>query len=294
MRSMTGFGRGAASGGGLDFTARLRSVNHRFLDVVLRGGEETRALEPEVRERLGKSLHRGRVELNLEWVSASEQPRRVGLDLGLLRGLRELGQDLEAQGDLSSGNLTLPDLLRVPGVVQLQVDTEFSPEARQALLEAVDQALEQLVEARSREGEKLTAVLADRLDGLASIQEKLVDCHRGMGSKLRRQLEERLEEVLGDRRDLPDENRLAQEVALLVDRSDVREELDRLATHLEHGREIMAEEGSLGKRLDFLAQEIFRELNTIASKCRDSAMTRLVLDGKVLCEQLREQIQNIE
>lgn len=294
MRSMTGFGRGTATGGGLEVTVRLRSVNHRFLDLVVRGGEEVRELESEVRERLARQLFRGRVEVSADLVADAEQERTVRVDHGLLRGLRQLGADLAARGDIASDRLELADLLRLPGVVQLQGEQGLSTAGKKALMKALSAALKQLVKARSTEGEKLEGAFLQRLDGLAEVRRQLAELHRGAADNLFRQLEERLAGLLEDKPGMPDPDRLAQEVAILVDKSDVSEELDRLESHLAHFREIMVGEGSLGKRLDFLSQELFRELNTIASKCRDSAMTRLVLDGKVLCEQLREQIQNIE
>ena len=294
MRSMTGFGRGTAGGGGVEVTARLRSVNHRFLDLVLRGGEEIRELEGEVRGRLSQALFRGRVEVAVDLLVEEEEGREFRVDRALLRGLRQLGQDLAAAGDIASDRLELADLLRLPGVVQMQAEKGLSAGARKALWKALGAALEQLVEARTTEGEKLEGALRQRLDGLEEVQRSLVDLHGASATTLQRQLEDRLGILLEGKPGAPDPDRLAQEVAILVDKSDISEELDRLASHLDHFREIMVGEGSLGKRLDFLSQEIFRELNTVAAKCRDSAMTRLVLDGKVLCEQLREQIQNIE
>lgn len=294
MRSMTGFGRGAAAGGGLEVTVRLRSVNHRFLDLVLRGNEEIRELESEVREFLARKLFRGRVEVAVDLVMDPAQEREVRVDHGLLRGLRQLGAELSAQGDISSDRLELADLLRLPGVVQFQGEKGLAGAARKAMFAALAAALEQLVSARATEGKKLEGAFRKRLDGLSEVRGALAEIHQGLASNLFRQLEERLAVVLEGKPGLPDQDRLAQEVAILVDKSDVSEELDRLESHLEHFSEIMAGKGSLGKRLDFLSQEIFRELNTIAAKCRDSSMTRLVLDGKVLCEQLREQIQNIE
>jgi uncharacterized protein (TIGR00255 family) len=280
--------------GGLEATVRLRSVNHRFLDVVLRGSEETRDLESEVRERLAKKLFRGRIEVAIDLLADQAQEREVRVDQGLLRGLLKLGAELSAQGDLSSDRLQLADLLRLPGVVQFQGEKTLETVAKKAVLQALTAALEQLVRARATEGKKLERALFKRLDGLQEVHLQLAERHRESAANLFQQLEERLATLLEGKIGLPDQDRLAQEVAILVDKSDVSEELDRLESHLEHLREIMVGEGSLGKRLDFLSQEIFRELNTIAAKCRDSSMTRLVLDGKVLCEQLREQIQNIE
>ena len=295
MRSMTGFGRGAASGEGLEVVVRLRAVNHRNLDVVVRTGEELRPLENTLRERLARRLARGRVELQVELqrlATSGEGPR---LDEGAVAGYVELRDRLLSSGVLNSDRLDLAELLRMPGVLAPDAsDCSLSEGEQRVVFEALESALDQLEQARTSEGEKLAAALEERRLGLGTVQEDLAELRQGHAETLRAQLEERLEQLLEGRNGLPDETRLAQEVVLLVDRSDVSEELDRLGSHLEHLEEILVAEGSIGKRLDFLAQEIFRELNTIAAKCRDSAMTRRVLDGKVLCEQLREQIQNIE
>ena len=128
--------------------------------------------------------------------------------------------------------------------------------------------------------------------GLSVIQVQLSERRAGVSARLLADLRSRMQDLLGDRS--LDEGRLAQEAALLADRSDVAEELDRLRLHLEHFDELLRSEGAVGKRMDFLAQEIFRELNTLGSKCRDAEMTRALLDAKVLCEQLREQVQNLE
>jgi len=154
------------------------------------------------------------------------------------------------------------------------------------------EALAQLVASREREGASLQAAMEERLALLAKVADRLDALRAPVAGELAAAMKRRLAELLAGQ---PlDEARLAQEVALLVDRSDVTEELDRLRAHLGHFREVAAERGPSGKRLDFLTQEIFRELNTTGSKCRNHEMTRAVLDAKVLCEQIREQVQNVE
>jgi uncharacterized protein (TIGR00255 family) len=148
------------------------------------------------------------------------------------------------------------------------------------------------VSAREAEGKSLAAILAERMDRLAELVAALEELRIAAREELGAALKRRLDEVLQGT--AMDESRLAQEVALLVDRSDVSEELDRLRSHLQHFRQVVGEGGALGKRLDFLTQEIFRELNTLGSKCRHAGMTRKVLDAKVVCEEVREQVQNVE
>jgi uncharacterized protein (TIGR00255 family) len=169
---------------------------------------------------------------------------------------------------------------------------EWSPEDEELLLRVTGEAVAQLVASRGKEGGSLGVVMEEKLRGVDDAVARL-DALRGpvreeMAAALRR----RLAELLGAH---PlDETRLAQEVALLVDRSDVSEEIDRLRSHVEHFRAVMRESAAAGKRLDFLTQEVFRELNTLGAKCRNAETTRAVLDAKVLCEQIREQVQNVE
>lgn len=292
MRSMTGFGQAAGENDRFRMTVTLRGVNHRFLDLAFRLRDTLRPCEPALRQLLAQQLQRGRVEVAVEVEALSSRSVEVRIDEDVALAVRASCDVLERRG-VVGGPLQLSDLLRLPEVVQLQVrDPEWLDEDGGTLLEVAAEALEQLVDARATEGEKLAMALIERLDGLRDLASDLAKRWNGMAGELAGALRQRLSALLDDNQ--LDEDRLAQEVVYLVDKSDVSEELDRLQSHLDHFRSVMTQEGSVGKRLDFLIQEIFRELNTLGAKCRDSAMTRRVLDGKVLCEQLREQVQNVE
>jgi len=293
MRSMTGFGQAKAEGENVRVQVTARAVNHRFLDLVLRLRDEERAWESELREIFGAELHRGRVEVGLEIEVLTPLGAEVAVDDAVIRNLHHLCHEL-AQKGLIASEITLGDLLALPGVVQVMRPElpEWSDGDRRALARAAAETRDQLVAARRLEGAKLRAVLEERVAELEALQRRLEERAAGQPEELKTALEARLAELVETR--AVDPERLAQEVAILVDKSDVREELDRLGSHLEHLRSLFDEAGSLGKRLDFLCQEIFRELNTLAAKCRDAEMTRWVLDGKVCCEQMREQIQNVE
>ena len=292
MRSMTGFGQAAGETEHFQMTVTLRGVNHRYLDLSLRLRDGLRPVEPALRELLTARLWRGRVEVSLEVAAVGNRDVEVEIDEEVAAGLRARCDDLRRRGVID-GDLELGDLLRLPDVVKLEVrDPEWSDGDQEALLEVTGRALDQMIAARATEGGKLAAVLRERLAGLGELRARLAERGAGMAGELAASLRQRISELLADGQ--MDEDRLAQEVAYLVDRSDVREELDRLQSHLEHFASMMDQDGSVGKRLDFLTQEIFRELNTLGAKCRDSEMTRWVLDAKVLCEQLREQVQNVE
>ncbi len=292
MRSMTGFGQAAGENGRFRVSVTLRGVNNRFLDLVIRLRDSYRAAEPAIRTRLAGSLRRGRVDVGVEIEALGARQLSVDVDQGAVRTLAELAEGLRSEGVLEEG-LAFGDLLRLPEVVRMRADeAEWLEEDQELLLQVVGQALEQLLEARDTEGEKLFQILEEKTSGLAQLSAQVADASKGLPAQLAASLRERLAELLGG--EGPEEERLAQEVALLVDRTDVSEELDRLRTHLEHFAELLGKDGSIGKRLDFLTQEILRELNTLGSKCRDGEIVRQVLEGKSLCEQLREQVQNVE
>ncbi len=292
MRSMTGYGVGTADSERYRLTVSLRSVNHRFLDLQSRLPEDARAREAELVERIKARLRRGRVEVRLDVETLGERRVEARLRAEIVRAVQAALARLAEEG-VVRGELEARDLVRVPGALEVRYPADdWGPADSAALAAAADAALDQLEAGREREGGKLRRALARRLEALQQVRSALEGRREQVRESLHAGLRERIAELLADA-ELPAE-RLAQEAALLVDKSDVREELDRLRAHLEHFGELMEAAGPHGKRLDFLAQEIQRELNTLGAKCRDTDMIRDVLEGKSLCEQLREQVQNVE
>jgi uncharacterized protein (TIGR00255 family) len=292
MRSMTGYGEASGENARHGITVSLRAVNHRFLDLQLRTGEELRGSEAALRDAIGKEVSRGRVEARVELRPIAERKATVQVNMSVIREAHVAVHQLVENGLIERG-LSAGDLMRLPEAFRVDLGVEeWTPEDEELLLRVTREAVAQLVASRQKEGTSLVAVMEEKLRGVDDAVARL-DALRGpvreeMAAALRR----RLAELLGGQ---PlDEGRVAQEVALLVDRSDVSEEIDRLRSHVEHFRAVMREGTAAGKRLDFLTQEVFRELNTLGAKCRNAEMTRAVLDAKVLCEQIREQVQNVE
>jgi uncharacterized protein (TIGR00255 family) len=292
MRSMTGYGEASGENARHGITVSLRAVNHRFLDLQLRIGEELRGSEAALRDTIGKEVARGRVEARVELRPIAERKASVQVNMSVIREAHVAVHQLVENGLIERG-LSAGDLMRLPEAFRVELGVEeWSPEDEELLLRVTREAVAQLVASREKEGGSLVVVMDEKLRGVEDAVARL-DALRGpvreeMAAALRR----RLAELLGAH---PlDETRVAQEVALLVDRSDVSEEIDRLRSHVEHFRAVMRESAAAGKRLDFLTQEVFRELNTLGAKCRNAEMTRAVLDAKVLCEQIREQVQNVE
>jgi uncharacterized protein (TIGR00255 family) len=289
---MTGYGEASGENARQGVTVSLKAVNHRFFDLVLRLGDELRPSEQALRDLFGKEISRGRVEARVEVRPVAERKATVQVHMGVIREAHVAVHQLVEAGLVERG-LSAGDLLRIPEAFRVEVASEeWSAEDQELLLRVAGEAVTQLVTGRETEGANLAAVLEERTRALDTLVARL-DVLRGpvreeLGAALRR----RVDELLGGQN--LDEARLHQEVALLVDRSDVSEEIDRLRSHLDHFRSILRDTGPAGKRLDFLTQEIFRELNTLGAKCRNAEMTRAVLDAKVLCEQIREQVQNVE
>jgi uncharacterized protein (TIGR00255 family) len=289
---MTGYGEASGENARHGVTVSLKAVNHRFFDLVLRLGDELRPSEQALRDLLGKEVSRGRVEARVEVRPVAERKATVQVHMGVIREAHAAVHQL-VEGGLVDRGLSAGDLLRIPEAFRVEVASEeWATEDHELLLRVAGDAVTQLVAGREKEGASLAAILEERTHALDAIVARL-DILRGpvreeLGAALRR----RVDELLSSQ--TLDEARVAQEVALLVDRSDVSEEIDRLRSHLDHFRSILRDAGPAGKRLDFLTQEIFRELNTLGAKCRNAEMTRAVLDAKVLCEQIREQVQNVE
>jgi uncharacterized protein (TIGR00255 family) len=289
---MTGYGQASAESGRFRVAVSVRSVNHRFLDLAIRLADELRDLEPAIRKAVDARLHRGRVDLRLAVERLGEEAAAVHVDPQVVRDLVAATRDLGIPG-LDARPLALADLLRVPEVVRVRrLSLELEDAEQEWIVGVVDEALRRLVDARETEGGQLATVLDARLRSLEELVERLSAVRGEVRARLVAGMRQRLAELI-EGSELPAE-RVLQESAVLAEKIDVQEELDRLAAHLETFRDTMGSAGALGRRLDFLAQEIHRELNTLGVKCRDARMAEWVIDGKVVCEQLREQVQNVE
>jgi len=286
ISSMTGYAAVTDESpvGGLSLD--LRSVNHRYLDIQFRMPEELRLLESDLRERITARVSRGKVECRISF-TVPPTLAAMRLDEVLLSRLAELGDKVRvAVPDAQS--LRVIDVLRWPGI--LGTDSLPVEILREKCLQLADQACADLDAARTREGEKLKAILLERADSIDAIVKDLAPRIPQLVSAYEEKLAARLREAMID----PENDRLKQEVVMFASKIDVDEELQRLSTHVSEIRRILAKGGTVGKRLDFLMQELNREANTLGSKSADVAVTQGAMSLKVLIEQMREQIQNIE
>jgi uncharacterized protein (TIGR00255 family) len=285
IRSMTAYAFAETQGPVGTLSCELRTVNHRYLELSPRLPDDLRVFESALRERIAARLSRGKVDLTVRLRSESRGDA-LQVNHAALARLSELAMDLEARFPRMSIEFT--ELLRFPGVMQ---QAEVDQDALQAALFGVlDDALDALTATREREGAKLAQVLADRLDGI----ERIVADVRGWMPQIREGLRARLEQRLADLKQPADPGRLEQELVLQLTRIDVDEELDRLTTHIAEARRVLGLKEPVGRRLDFLMQEFNREANTLGSKSVDARSTNAAVELKVLIEQMREQVQNIE
>ena len=287
VQSMTGFAVQTRDLGSVSLHLELRSVNSRYLDLGFRIVDDLRAAEPAIRERISARLGRGKVECRLNLQAGHAAPRSMALNAALLDQLAEAQNTLRSRF-VDAAPLSVNELLRWPGM--LADDSLGFDEMLPAIVALTNAALDDLVATRAREGEKLADMIRERL---ARMRELVAIATPRMPAVVV-EYQERLTAKLRDAVASLDEDRIRQEVALYAQRIDVDEELTRLNTHLDEVERILKAGGAAGKRLDFLMQELNREANTLASKSPATDITGIAMEMKVLIEQMREQVQNLE
>ncbi len=287
IRSMTGYARAEAQQSWGRISWELRSVNHRYLDLQFKMPEEFRPLENELRATASARLSRGKVEIGLRYVREASGEDRLQLDTAKLRQLRDAADVVAAE----YGATAIPDVVRVlsfPGVLR-QEQADFAPllaAARKTFLAALDD----FTQTREREGGRLGQYIEERCEALKGLVAEVRERYPLVRDQWLHKLKARCSELGVE----VEPQRLAQEAALAAQRLDVEEEMSRLLSHLEEVRQALARGESVGRRLDFLMQELNREANTLSSKSQDAEITRCAVEMKVMIEQIREQVQNIE
>jgi len=270
------------------FSWEVRSVNHRYLDIALRLPDSFRFLEGDVRNRIGQGVKRGRLDITLSQKKAQATENGLELDTELLGKLLEATAEIEALASRSLGNFSAIDLLRWPGVLR-ESDTDRGQLAP-ILLELLGEAMDKIVTVRANEGAQLAELIETRClkmrEHIANVRKRMPEVALG----LRQKIHARLSEITAR----PDQDRLEQELVYLAQKMDIAEEIDRLEAHITETLKTLRQKEPSGRRLDFLSQEMNREANTLGSKSADTETTRAAVELKVLIEQIREQIQNIE
>ena len=291
MRSMTGYGRGETDHDGTKFSVELNSVNRKQSDIVINLPRDLIALEPRIRQTINEQISRGRTNVVVSYHNGSSAPRRLALDVDLARtyhdAMRALQKELDAPGEITIGAI-----LQAPGVMRAPEEA-FDPGAAWPAIErALCAALNELIKMREREGKHLAKDLIHRLKAMRKQIKEIRGLHPDVVKKYRATLLERIHKA-----GLPisaEDERLAKEITFFADRADVSEELTRAESHLAQFAHHLRRQEPVGRTLEFITQEIFRELNTLGAKANDAAISQRVVVCKAELEKIREQIQNLE
>lgn len=293
IKSMTGYGKSQSSREGYEISVEMKGVNHRYFDLHLRIPRRYMLLEDRIKEELKKYIARGRVEITVNIEQNGEALRTVQLDkelaMAYYKALKDLGDFLDITAELR-----LIDVFRLPDVYRLSENAEDLDKMWLLLQPDVMAAAHSMVEMRVREGENLLHDIGGRCAYILRQVEQLEQRVPEVNQAYEQRLRTRLEELLAHTSIAADEGRIIQEVAIFADKTSITEELVRLRSHLQQMQEMLRGSENVGKKCDFLVQEMFREINTVASKANDLSMSQTVVDVKSELEKIREQIQNIE
>ncbi|MBR6185173.1 MAG: YicC family protein [Clostridia bacterium] len=294
MRSMTGYGRKTVGRDGREMTVEIKTVNHRFLDIACRLPRALSFAEDALRKQISASLKRGHVDVNVTYMNLRQDAREVRVDEGLALQYKEALLSLRQATRRERGAIRDEDvswIIAQPDVLQVTVRQEDENAVLSLLSDTVSQALGDVSAMREREGKALQEDLQTHLDAVRFLRDQIAALAPKVPLIYQEKLQARLRE-LGVKE--IDEQRLAQEVALMADRCAIDEELARLVSHIGQMSEALNAKDEIGRRLDFLTQELNREINTIGSKASDAEITKLVVSAKSEIEKLREQVQNVE
>ena len=287
IRSMTAFARKDVQGGWGTLTCEIRTVNHRYLEPSFRLPEAFRELENGFREELRHQLKRGKVDVSMRLQSAESATQSFEISEEMAQAVNEAANHINRMLD-NPAHINALDILRWPGVLSVP-EQDYGP-AKEAAVALFEHTVAELASVREREGERLRPLFEDRLKAMGELVSKV----RTRMPELLEAQEKALRERFEKARVELDSERVAQEMVVLAQKSDVAEELDRLDAHMNEVSDTLQSEDAIGRRLDFLMQELNREANTLSSKSIDAGVTRIAVDLKVLIEQVREQVQNIE
>jgi len=291
LRSMTGFGRGEYSKDGKEFTVEIRTVNHRYSDIFIKLPRQIGFLEDKIRELVGKSISRGKTDVFVTYYNFSDDAKSVTLDEALAKTYISAVEALRDKFGLKD-DITVSLISKYPDVLRVEQNEEDEELLWSMLKVAVEKALASLIEMREIEGEELKNDLLERasyIEGLINeISERAPEVPREYKIKLEARIKELLEQQTID------ENRIAMEAAVFADRCSIDEELTRLKSHISQLKQTLSFNQPVGRKLDFIVQEMNREINTIGSKANDLAITKNVVEIKSEIEKIREQVQNIE
>ena len=290
MKSMTGFGRASLESNGKNYIIEIKTVNNKYSDITVKSPKRLSFMEDKIRKQITNRITRGKVEVSVSFFDFSNKSKNVVLNKKIAKEYIKQLREIADENNLSE-NISVVEIAKLPDILN-SIDSDNDEEIASEALQCLNMALDSLIEMRKAEGKNIKQDLLVRIERVQNLVEKIAENSKGIVEEYVSKLEKRVKEIL--KTDVVDENRIAQEAVIYADKTSIEEELTRLNSHIVQFKELVNSDGPVGKKLDFMIQEMNRETNTIGSKAGSGEITKAVIDLKVELEDIREQIQNIE
>ena len=290
MKSMTGFGRASLESNGKNYIIEIKTVNNKYSDITVKSPKRLSFMEDKIRKQIANRITRGKVEVSVSFFDFSNKSKNVVLNKEIAKEYIKQVREIADENNLSE-NISVVEIAKLPDILN-SIDSDNDEEIAGEALKCLNMALDSLIEMRKAEGENIKQDLLVRIERVQNLVDKIAENSKGIVEEYVSKLEKRVKEIL--KTDVVDENRIAQEAVIYADKTSIEEELTRLNSHIVQFKELVNSDGPVGKKLDFMIQEMNRETNTISSKAGSGEITKAVIDLKVELEDIREQIQNIE
>lgn len=290
MKSMTGFGRASLESNGKNYIIEIKTVNNKYSDITVKSPKRLSFMEDKIRKQIANRITRGKVEVSVSFFDFSNKSKNVVLNKEIAKEYIKQLREIADENNLSE-NISVVEIAKLPDILN-SIDSDNDEEIASEALQCLNMALDSLIEMRKTEGENIKQDLLVRIERVQNLVDKIAENSKGIVEEYVSKLEKRVKEIL--KTDVVDENRIAQEAVIYADKTSIEEELTRLNSHIVQFKELVNSDGPVGKKLDFMIQEMNRETNTIGSKVGSGEITKAVIDLKVELEDIREQIQNIE
>lgn len=290
MKSMTGFGRASLESNGKNYIIEIKTVNNKYSDITVKSPKRLSFMEDKIRKQIANRITRGKVEVSVSFFDFSNKSKNVVLNKEIAKEYIKQLREIADENNLSE-NISVVEIAKLPDILN-SIDSDNDEEIASEALQCLNMALDSLIEMRKAEGENIKQDLLVRIERVQNLVDKIAENSKGIVEEYVSKLEKRVKEIL--KTDVVDENRIAQEAVIYADKTSIEEELTRLNSHIVQFKELVNNDGPVGKKIDFMIQEMNRETNTIGSKAGSGEITKAVIDLKVELEDIREQIQNIE
>ena len=290
MKSMTGFGRASLESNGKNYIIEIKTVNNKYSDITVKSPKRLSFMEDKIRKQIANRITRGKVEVSVSFFDFSNKSKNVVLNKEIAKEYIKQLREIADENNLSE-NISVVEIAKLPDILN-SIDSDNDEEIASETLQCLNMALDSLIEMRKTEGENIKQDLLVRIERVQNLVDKIAENSKGIVEEYVSKLEKRVKKIL--KTDVVDENRIAQEAVIYADKTSIEEELTRLNSHIVQFKELVNSDGPVGKKLDFMIQEMNRETNTIGSKAGSGEITKAVIDLKVELEDIREQIQNIE